>query len=359
MSNLGSGYGSATVVDGKVYVVGEVEGIETVFAYDDQGAQLWETAISPRWNRSFPEPRTTPTFDNGFLYIVTGLGDVACLNAGDGKIKWRVQAFEKFGGEFHRWGIAESPLIVDDKVIVTPGGKDATVIALDNQTGAVVWATTGADATANYCSPILIERGGLKIIATMLPKYFIGINAADGSLLWKDAFSDYQEKPKDINPNSPLYRDGFIYTTSGYDDGGAMFQLAEDGRSVKRVWTDKTLDVHIGGAVEFDGVIYGASWEGNNNGSWAALDWKTGKVLWEHKWINKGAIISADGMLYLYTEKEGMVGLVKPNPKQFELVSSFKITQGSGTHWAHPSIADGRLYIRHGEALMVYDVRRR
>lgn len=355
--DLGAGYGSAAIAAGSVYIVGEENNLETVFAFDLQGKLLWKTAVSKRWNQSFPEARTTPTVENGFLYVSTGLGDIACLNAKTGKVKWNVQAVEKFSGKYHRWGIAECPLVVDDKVIATPGGKDATLVALDKSSGKTVWTTKGLDEQANYCSPILVERAGLKIIVTMLEKHFVGINAADGRLLWKDAFTDYQGTAKDINPVSPVYLDGFIYTTSGYDDGGAMYQLAEDGLSITRVWTDKTLDVHIGGVVLVNGVIYGSSWEGNGDGSWVALDWKTGKVLYEHKWINKGAIIFADGLLYLYAEKQGLVGLVRPNPEQFELISFFPITLGAGPHWAHPSLADGRLYIRHGNALMVYDVK--
>ena len=210
---------------------------------------------------------------------------------------------------------------------------------------------------ANYCSPILVERGGFKIIVTMLGEHFVGIDASNGKTLWKDAFEDYQDDPDDINPVSPVYFNGSIYTTSGYDDGGALYDLSEDGLSITRRWTDETLDVHIGGVVLVDGYIYGANWENNSKGNWVCLEWETGKVMYEKKWINKGSIISADGMLYCYTEKKGEVGLVKANPKRFELISSFKLPLGDGQRWAHPAISDGRLYMRRGEALMVYDIK--
>ncbi|MDZ7315745.1 MAG: PQQ-binding-like beta-propeller repeat protein [candidate division KSB1 bacterium] len=356
VENLGSGYGSAAIAKGSVYIIGEEKGVETLFAFNLQGRLRWKTALSGQWDRSYPGPRTTPTVDDDRVYAITGMGEIACVNAKDGKIRWRLQAMEKFGGKYHKWGISESPLIVDDKVIVTPGGALATMAALDKMSGRIIWTTKIEEETANYCSPILVERGGRKIIVTMLQHYLVGVDALDGKLLWKDAFSAYQDSPKDINPVSPVYVDGLLYATSGYDDGGALYEISPDGLTLKRLWTDKTLDVHIGGVVVVNGVIYGASWEGNTNGKWIALDLKSGKVLWEHHWINKGSIIFADGMLYLYTEKEGRVGLVRPNPKQFELISSFAITAGSGQHWAHPSLADGRLYIRRGNALLVYDV---
>lgn len=355
---IGDGWGSAAVVNDVVYIVGAIDKQETVFCIDPDGKLLWKTTIGEQWDRSFPDARTTPTLDGDNLYINTGQGNVACLDRNTGAVKWQVQTVERFGGDYHRWGIAESPLIIGNMIIATPGGPDASVVALDKTNGETIWTSKGLSEQGNYCSPILIEHGGKKIIATMLQHHFVGIDATNGNVLWKDKFTDYQEG-KDINPVSPVYRDGMIYTTSGYDDGGAMYELSADGLSITRKWVDTTLDVHIGGVVEMDGVIYGSSWEGNRDGSWVALDWQTGEVLYEHKWINKGAVISADGLLYVYVEKEGKVGLVRPNPEKFDLISSFEITQGEGEHWAHPSISNGRLYIRHGSVLMVYDIKAR
>ncbi len=132
-----------------------------------------------------------------------------------------------------------------------------------------------------------------------------------------------------------------------------MFKLSEDGESVRRVWSQDTLDSQMGAAVLVAGYIYGS---GHQNRGWHCLDWKTGKVRYTAREIgNKGAIIFSDGMLYCYSER-GDVALVKPNPQKFEVVSSFQIKKGSGEHWAHPVIKDGRLYLRHGNALMVYHI---
>lgn len=354
---LGDGWGSASIANGTVYLVGSIGKIETLTALDLNGKLLWKTAISERWTKSFPDTRTTPTVEGQNLYINTGLGNVACLDVATGKIKWQVQTVEKFKGEYHSWGIAESPLIIGNMIIATPGGPDASVVALDKTNGKTIWTSKGLSDKGSYCSPILVERGGKKIIVTMLENHFVGIDATNGKVLWKDLFSEYQEDAKAINPVSPVYIDGMIYTTSGYDNGGAMYKLSADGLSIERIWVDTTLDVHLGGVVVLDGTIYGASWEGNRDGSWIALDWNTGKVNYEHKWINKGEIISAEGMLYVYEEKDGTVGLLKANPNKFEVVSFFSAPLGKGQHWAHPAISDGRLYIRHGDALMVYDIK--
>ena len=354
---LGAGWGSAAIIDNQVFVVGEIDKKETLFALDANGSLKWKTTYSERWKRSFPDARTTPTIDGNSIYVNSGQGNVVCFDRTNGKIKWQVQTIEEFDGEYHRWGIAESPLVVDNLVIATPGGKKASVVALDKATGKTVWTASELTEKGNYCSPILVERGGKKIIVTMLEDHFVGIDAPSGKVLWKDAFDDYFPHAKGINPVSPLYINGQIYTTSGYDDGGALYNLSADGLSIKRVWVDSTLDVHHGGVVALDGVIYGSNWQGNRDGDWVALDWKTGTVLYEHKWVNKGPIITADGLLYVYTEKEGKVGLVKPNKQKFDLVSSFTAPLGEGEHWAHPSISNGRLFIRHGDALMVYDIK--
>jgi len=126
---------------------------------------------------------------------------------------------------------------------------------------------------------------------------------------------------------------------------------------VSRKWVDTTLDCHHGGVVVVDGYIYGANWKSNKSGNWVCLDWDSGKVMYEKEWICKGSITYADGMLYCYEEKKGTVALVKASPDGFNVISSFEVPKGTGEHWAHPVVCDGRLYIRHGDALMVYDVR--
>jgi outer membrane protein assembly factor BamB len=136
-----------------------------------------------------------------------------------------------------------------------------------------------------------------------------------------------------------------------------MYELSADGGKITRKWVDEMLDNHHGGVVEVDGYIYGANWKGNPDGDWICLDWETGKVMYETEWIGKGSITYADGMLYCYEEKQGTVGLAKATPEKFEIISSFKVPMGTEQHWAHPVILDGVLYIRHGDALMAYDIK--
>jgi outer membrane protein assembly factor BamB len=159
------------------------------------------------------------------------------------------------------------------------------------------------------------------------------------------------------HPNTPIYHDGQVYITSGYNAGGVMLKLSEDGSSIQELWKDDTLDTHHGGVILVDGHLYGANWQNNSRGKWVCLDWKTGKALYEQEWKCKGSILYAEGMLYCYEEKDGNVALVKATPEGFNPISTFQVTQGKERHWAHPVICDGRLYIRHGNVLLCYDVK--
>jgi outer membrane protein assembly factor BamB len=357
---LGIGFSSVTVVDGLIYTTGMVNKRGILFAFDLDGNPVWEKDYGPEWTGSRKGTRTTPTFDNGRLYVINGYAKVVCLDAKKGDIIWEVDGKEKFGSQEIKWGISESPLIVDDKVICTPGGPDATMVALNKNTSETVWTTRGLSDKACYSSPIVFDRGSSRIIVTLTNNHVIAVDARSGKVLWKDAFSNYQEglnNPKDINPPSPVYLDGCVYTTSGYDDGGAMYELSADGTKFKRKWVDETLDNHHGGVVIVDGYIFGSNWLNNGKGNWVCLDWDTGKVMYETDWENKGSVIYADGMMYCYDEKKGNLALVKPTPEKFEVVSSFVITKGDGMHWGHPAISNGVLYVRHGSALMAYKIK--
>lgn len=354
---LGKGFSSVSIANGRLYITGVVDKQEMLTALDLEGAIQWQIVYGPFWEDSYPEARSTPTVDGDQIFVISGMGKVVCIDVSSGQIKWSVDPIDDFDGEIHRYGIAESPLVIDNKIICSPGGSDASVIALDKNSGELIWQSKTLSEVANYCSPILINKGDKKIIATQLAESFVGLDAADGSVLWRDKYEEYQDDPKDLNINSPLYHDGSVFVTSGYDNASAMFELSDDGTKINRKWINQTLDVHVGGIVRVDNYIYGANWEDNKNGNWVCLDWNTGKVMYEEKWNTKGSIITADGMLYCYEEKRGNLALVKATPEKFEIVSSFKIPLGRGPHWGHPAISDGRLYVRHGEALMVYDIK--
>ncbi len=362
--SLSMGNSSVSIAYNTIYLTGTIDTLDELIALDMQGNIKWRKTYGRTWVYSFPESRCTPTIDEGKIYVTSGFGDLACFNAISGEIIWKVNATEKYEAKFNNWGIAESPLIIDDKVIFTSAGKKTTVVALNKLTGEEVWASKSIQDSTAYVSPILVQYAGKKIIVNVTSSNLIGVNAQDGSIMWN--YNIYDIQPESwktvapiINCVSPLYNNGEIYITSGYDDVGAMFKLSPDASNIKLMWVDTVLDTHHGGVLVKDGYIYGSNWLNNREGNWCCIDWNTGKTKYETKWETKGPIIYADGMLYCYDEMKGNLALVKATPKEFKVESFFKIPLGTGPHWSHPVINKGILYVRHGKALMAYNIKKK
>ncbi len=350
---LGSGYASTSIASGMVFTTGMVGDRGLLFAFGVEGKLLWKVDYGPAWTDPWGGARTTPTVDGKEVFVMSGRGLVSCFDRRKGKKKWSFDAVKKFDlPKYPRWGMSESVLLVDGKVICTPGAPGATMAALNRKTGKVVWTTKSLGEESSYCSPLLVEHNGKKMIVTQAADSVIAVDPRSGKVLWKDTFTDYLQKQRAINVNTPLFAGGSIYATSGYGDGGVMLSLSGTGTGVERKWIDRTLDVHHGGVVLVDGHIYGSS----HKGRWVCVDWETGKVRYNEKGIGKGCVIAADGLLYCYEERKGTVALVEATPTGFSVKSRFQITRGEGKHWAHPAISDGVLYMRHGEYLFAFDI---
>lgn len=354
---LGGGYSTPVVYNNTIYVSGRRDTLEVITAVDMTGKVLWETIYGHPWMESFQETRNTPAIEDGKIYITGGMGTVNCIDAETGHILWSRNTHKEFDGEFHRWGMAESVLLTENAVISSPVGSQTALVALDKKDGEILWTTEPTGDERSYVSPLLVEYNGIKMILATTSKYLLGINPLNGETFWKfDLVTEYTERGRRNSTNTPLYHDGEIFISSGYDDISLMLKLAEDCKSVSVKWTNSVLDVHHGGMVLVDGYIYGSNWLNNGNGNWVCLDWDSGEVMYEEKWHNKGSIIYADGMLYLFEEKFGNVGLLEPSPSSFKIKGTFKVDDGKGPRWAHPAIYNGKLLIRHLDVLLVYDI---
>ena len=350
-NGLGKGHTSATVTDDMIFTTGETSGIGYIFAFDLKGKPIWKKEYGKEWDESWPGSRTSPAYYQGKLYFLTAYGNALCFDAKTGKKIWNVDLTEKFGARNIRWGLVEAPLIYNKKVIFTPGGKDIMLVALNPQTGSTIWTTKGNGNKSAYCSPLLYEYKEKKYIVTSTSDHIVGFDADSGEFLW-----EYPQTNKySIHPNTPLYKDGYILSVTGYGTGSTMLKLSDDGKNVKKVWKNDSLDNQIGGAVWIDDYIIGSGHM--NDRSWQCIDAKTGKTLYKTTDIWKGAVIYADGMLYCYSDK-GELGLMKISSSGFELVNKFRITLGTDQHWAHPVIKNGILYMRHGNTLMAFDIKK-
>jgi outer membrane protein assembly factor BamB len=355
---LPTGFSSETFGNDLIYLTGMSENKDILVALDTLGKIKWKVAYGRSWNGSNPESRCTPTVEGTRVYVSSGSGDLACIDGISGTIIWSLKASETYKGTFGPWGIAESLLIDGNNLFFTTGGPETMTIALDKKTGKLVWKSESLNDIPAYVSPVLINYSGKKLIVNVSSSYVFAIDPSTGKILWKIKHLDINpEKAEQIKCVTPLYYQGNIYVTGGYDHGAFMLRLTEGGNNAVIAWTDQVLDVHHGGVVLVNGYIYGSNWLSNNDGNWCCIDWNTGKKKYEEHWKCKGSIISAEGFLYIYDERSGYVGLVKANPEKFDLISSFKISRGSGPYWAHPVIHSGKLYIRHGKVLMAYHIK--
>ncbi len=357
-NEAGTGYSSATVTDDAVYITGRKGDNDVLTAFNPDGSKKWEVAYGKASETgSYPDSRSTPTYFDKNIFVVSGHGDMVCVGT-DGKIKWSVNYFQKYNSPDPRFGISESPLVTGNKVIGTPGGNKAAMVAFNIANGNVVWETPALNEGTQYVNPLLIEKDGKSIIVTHTAKQIIGVNPNDGKLEWKfDYDAVNPEKDGRNHINTPIYRDGFLFAGNGYGQTGAKIKINWDGSNPTLVWTNPEINPHVGGMVLIGNYIYSSTHDTNSKGRWICVDWTTGKTMWTTSWYNKGAIISADGMLYIYEEKTGHVGLVKPSSEKLDVVSKFQVTKGSGPYWSHPVIDKGRLFVRHGEYLGVYSIK--
>ena len=360
ISGFGKGYSQPVVSKGIIYITGiKQDTMDIVSAYDMTGKLLWNQVYGHAWANSYPDTRCTPTIQNDKIYLISGMGSVCCLSAADGKIIWSQDAHNQFNGRYDRWGVSESVLLTDQGALYVSGGDETTVVAFDKITGKFLWKTKSVGGSRAYVSSLLIEHNGMKIVLSETGSNLLGINASDGEILWDFDLLPYEQVKmgKGINTNTPLYYNGDIFVTNGYDQTAIMVSLAADGRSVSLKWKNDVLDTHHGGVVLVDGNLYGTNWINNSKGEWVCVDWNSGKTNWTKEWFAKGSIISAEGLLYCYEEKGGNVALVKPDSAEFKIISTFKFEGGEGPYWAHPSIYEGKLYLRHGNILRSYNIK--
>ena len=363
-TGLGEGWSSPIKVGNRLYITGSDmnEKKEMVVCLDPDGKKVWQTSTGARWERAYPGARCTPTYvpgekdGEGRLLVTTGTGEMFCLDAADGKILWSKAVSNEYGTNFMNWGLAESPVVKDGMVFMTAGGSKALVVALKIADGSVAWTAKSNDDKLGYVTPAVVKDQ----LIVMTDGKVNGINIKDGTMMWEDDYRATSEitARNGNNANTPIVNGNRFFVTGGYNRGGVLYELNEDGKGVKVIWKNKDLDPHHDSAVLVDGKLYGSNMANNNGGKWMSVDWETGKTIYETPWgtLGKGTVIYADGMLYLYEEKRGTLGLAKPGDS-FDIVSSFQVGFGNKEHWAHPMICDGVLYVRHGDALAAFDIK--
>ena len=347
---LGQGHASAAIADGRIYTAGIINGIGNIFCFSMDGKLQWKVPYGEEWTESWPGVRSTPLVLDKKLYLLSGMGKLVCRNAEDGAFIWSVDVTKDYDGRNIKWGYCENLAFDGNKIFCTAGGINNNVIALDKNTGKLIWSSKGLSEVSAYCSPAVIRLQKRTLLVTHSENHILGLDAGTGALLW----SLEQSNKYSVHANTPLYSDGMLFVSTGYGCGGVMLQLSPDGSSVKELWKNTSMDNKMGGYVLLNGRIYGSD---DSNKGWYCLDWKTGKESGPIKVTGKGNIISADGMLYCYSDK-GEIVLALPGSENLTRVSGFKVPYGTDQDWAHLVIADGKLFVRHWTSLMVFNIKK-
>lgn len=365
VNDLGDGYSTPSVVGDRIYLMSN-QGMENEFVQarsTKDGKPIWTTRIgnvgNPNQNPPYPKARSTPTVDGKFIYALGSDGDIACLETGTGKIRWQKNIRKEFGGQPGEWAYAESPLVDGDVVVVTPGGAEATIVALNKKTGALIWKSAIPEGDpAAYASAIVVQAGGRKQYVQSLTKGYVGVDAKTGQFLWR-----YKEVAKGpAQYFTPIARGEYVYG-GALGVGGGMVRLkpASDGIAAEQMYFQRGLPNGIGGAVLVGDHIYGTE-VGQNL---VSADFITGKVKWQDKSFGWASLAYADGHLYLHGIN-GDVALVEATPEAYREKGRFTppaqpkkkqagpFPEGA---FAYPVIANGRLYIRDLGTLWAYDIK--
>ncbi len=358
---LGEGYSSMAVVGDRIYTLGQQGGQQLVLALDAAtGRQVWKTPVGKAFHsEQGGGPRSMPQVDGNRLYALASDGTLVSLETETGRRVWGFNYIERFGSPMPRWAFCESPLIDGDRLIIAPGGNGAAIVALNKATGDVIWQSGHADA--GYSSVVGFDYGGRRIYTVLTNSAAIGVDAKDGSLLWR-----YEGVINQFaNIATPVYADGHVFYSTAYGTGCALLRLTAEGGTVEatEVYFSAKMQNDYATSIKIGDYLYGFS--GYEVGILTAMDFKSGKVAWKDRKAEKGNCILADRLLYCQGD-EGTVTLIDPSPEGYKEMARFTIRRPKthmqfvpgGNMWSVPAIGNGRLYIRDLDKLYAYDIRR-
>jgi len=368
---IGRGYSAPIITGGRIYLAGDVETELHLFALDLEGKRVWVATNGASWKDPYPGARAACAFSEGRLYHLNAHGRLACVESATGREVWAVHMLERFGGKNLTWALGENVLVDGSSVIVTPGGTDALMAALDKRTGATVWTTpplrlgpgtdpaqvrlaepAGEADSTSYGSPILIQRGQRRLLIGCSMRHAFGVDADTGRLLWTQPIVTRYS----VIAATPILVGDGVFITAPHTEQGGLFRLRPQGEGMvaERAWSTK-LDTCHGGQVFVNGLLFGSYYQRSKG--WVALDPATGAVRYQLPDLAQGSVLYADHRLYCLSQ-EGVMALLEPTPQAFVERGRFRLVPDKvNDAWTHPVILDGRLYLRYHKTLYCYDVR--
>jgi outer membrane protein assembly factor BamB len=348
VKGAGEGYSSFAVAGGKVYTLGARGGTEYTMAFDEAtGRKVWEVATGTRFRNDRGDgPRATPTIDGGQVYAFGASGDLAVLDAATGKVAWKINVLEKFGGSNIGWGLSESPLVLPDRILITAGASGASIVALSRKDGSLLWKS-GRDE-AGYSSGILHQFQGTPQAIFFTASHGVAVDARDGRELWTYG----KASNRTANVATPIAKGNKVFFSSDYGTGAGLVALSAEGGAIKasEVYFTREMRNHHASSVLVGEHLYGFS-----SAILTAMKFETGDVAWRDRSVGKGSVVFADDRLYLFSEN-GVVGLAEANPAGYREHGRFEIRTGSLPTWSHPVVANGKLYLRDQDTIYAYSV---
>ncbi len=357
VDNLGDGYGAVSVVDDSIYLVVN-DGLESelvVALGATLGELKWGTRIgrvgNPDQKPSYPAARSTPTIVGEQVFVLGSDGDLVCLEAESGDIVWQKSVRKEFGGKPGEWAYSESPLVDGDKVVATPGGKEAGIVAVSKSSGETIWkANTPEMGAAAYASVQKIITDAGEQYVSFMGNGLAGVAAKDGKFLWS-----YTRTKGIANMPTPVVDGDVVYSGGSRAGGGAVKLIGkEDAIVPEELYFNPKLPTAIGGSVKVGEHLYGCS-----GSTLMCVEFATGEIKWQERISAGASLLAADGRLYLHTE-DGKVMMVAASPDEMKVISEFtlpKQPEGTGKEWAYPALADGKLYLRQHGTVWCYDVK--
>lgn len=370
-TGLGNGYSAPILSSGRIYLAGDIGEDLVLFALNSDGRQVWTATNGASWKSPYPGARASCTYARGRIFHLNAHAQVGCFDAESGEVLWKADLAERFGSRKTTWATSENLLVDGTNVIVTVGGTNALMAALDAKSGRTIWTTpalklgfspsealqrvaepAGVADPPSYASPVLLEYGARRLIVGCSQNHFVGVDATSGELLWtRPLRTQYL-----VIAMTPVLHGNSIFITAPDTKQGSMYRLRGEGRRVEleTLWNTR-LDTCHGCVVAVDGALYG-SWYRARKG-WACLDASDGQVRYETDALPKGSVIYANERLYALSE-QGEMALMRPSDAGFVFEGRFRLVEDHKNDvWTHPVVCDGRLYLRYHGTLWCFDVR--
>ncbi len=336
--NVGTGFAAVVSDDKRVFTVGNVDNQDTVVCLSIQdGKPVWHhTFDSPLDDRFFEGgPTATPTIDGDRVYVLSRQGDLFCFERTTGKINWQKNLIDETNIRAPGWGFAGSPVLHQDLLLLNVGEAG---LAMDKMTGAVRW--TSADREAGYATPLPLLWKDRWIAIIPSSRAIVAVDCANGKKLWSHRWVTRYG----CNAADPIFHDGRVFISSGYQRGAALLELTDGPPNV--VWANKDMQNQMHSSVLIDQHLYGVHGNSGAPTSLRCVEWKTGQVAWKTKWKGLGGVTAADGKLILLNE-EGELVIVAPRADRYQELARASIVDGKC--WTVPVLSQGRVYCRNAQ----------